>query len=68
MTENEKRLLRPLALMCDQYLRAPDGDLDHLCISAGEEAVERLVEHGMISPHARGGRWTSAGKALLASH
>lgn len=40
MTENEFRLLRCLAWMCDQYLTPHEGiGLDHLYMSAGEHAV-----------------------------
>lgn len=66
---SEHRLLYALALMCDQYLttRAEPGNLDHVCMTAGECAAEVLFEHGLITPHFRGGTWTEAGKALLAS-
>lgn len=40
--------------------------IDHECMGAGEDAVELLVEHGLIAPSGRGGTWTEAGKALLA--
>lgn len=67
MTENERRLLHSLASMCEQYLRTPEGDLDHLAMSAGEEAVQLLDEYGLIEPSGRGGRWSDAGKAVLNS-
>jgi hypothetical protein len=67
MTENERKLLFSLAWMCEQYLRTPEGDLDHLCMSAGEDAVELLVAYGLLEPSHRGGHWTKAGKALLDS-
>lgn len=65
MTDAETRLLRALAMMCNQYLQSSDGSLDHLFMSAGEEAVERLVEYGLVQPSPSGGRWTEEGLALL---
>ena len=44
---------------------AVEFDLDHLCMSAGEEAVGLLVEFGLVQPAARGGQWSEAGLALL---
>lgn len=67
MTEEERRLLGALAWMCEQYLNDGTGTLDHLCMSAGEEAVELLAKHGLVEASGRGGTWTPAGKALLAS-
>lgn len=67
MTEMETRLLHSLAWMCEQYLRTPEGDLDHLCMSAGEEAVGLLVEQGMVLPSGRGGHWSKKGLAILQS-
>jgi hypothetical protein len=67
MTEDEKRLLVALAWMCEQYLK--DGNcLDHMCMSAGERAVELLVQYGLVRPGPRGGTWTEAGEALLNSN
>ncbi len=67
MTSSEDRLLIALAWMCEQYIGSGKQDwLDHQCMGAGEDAVRLLVEHGLIEPGARGGRWTEAGKALLA--
>jgi hypothetical protein len=54
-------------LMCDQYLQSREGGLDHLCMSAGEEAVGLLVAYGLVKPSARGGEWSEAGLALLRS-
>ena len=69
MTENEFRLLRSLAWMCDQYLgEAGKEGLDHLYMSAGETAVDLLAEYGLLQADARGGVWTEAGRALLMSH
>jgi len=67
MTDADTRLLRSLVLMCDQYLRSPDGFLDHQHMSAGEEAVSVLVAHGLIAPSARGGEWSKQGLAILGS-
>jgi len=63
-TEAEKRLLEALAWMCEQYLRN-GNDLDHLCVRAGERAVELLVEYELVKPGPRGGTWTEAGGDLL---
>ncbi len=69
MTETEFHLLRSLAWMCDQYLsESPEGGLDHMCMSAGEDAVDLLVGHGLVKLDGRGGTWTEAGLALLRSH
>jgi hypothetical protein len=68
MEDAERQLLIALAWMCQQYLGSPDSDgLDHECMSAGEQAVELLVKYRLVEPAGRGGRWTEAGKALLAS-
>jgi hypothetical protein len=67
MTEEERRLLGALAWMCEQYLSGGTDTLDHLCMSAGEEAVELLAHYGLVEPSGRGGVWTPAGRALLAS-
>ena len=68
MTEKERQLLVALAWMCEQYIGSGQCDgLDHQCISAGENAVDLLVEFGLIERGGRGGTWTEAGKALLAS-
>lgn len=69
MTENEFRLLRCLAWMCNQYLTTPeDAGLDHMYMSAGERAVDALAEYGLVKIDPRGGEWTEAGHALLSSH
>jgi hypothetical protein len=66
MTDAERRLLSALAWMCEQYLGDGKADgLDHMCMGAGEDAVELLVKYGLVSPSGRGGTWTEAGKALL---
>jgi hypothetical protein len=67
MTENEKRLLGALAWMCEQYLgRAQNGLLIHDCMSAGQKAVEVLVDYGLVEPlMVVGGKWTESGRAFL---
>ena len=68
MKDAERRLLIALAWMCEQYLSERDTDyLDHKCMSAGEDAVKILAQYGLVEPDGRGGCWTEAGKALLAS-
>lgn len=64
MTQDERPILRALALMCAQYI-GDDDAVDHACMAAGEAAVAVLVQHGMLEPAARGGRWTEAGHALM---
>ena len=66
MTEAEDKLLFALAWMCEQYL-TDSGELDHMAMFAGEEAVECLVDYGLITPSGRGGTWTEAGQNLLNS-
>jgi hypothetical protein len=71
MTAEEKELLEALAWMCQQYLSdqrhlAGGGNsLDHMCMSAGEDAVELLFKYGLVDSVGRGARWTAAGDALL---
>lgn len=65
MTAPEEELLGALAWMCRQYLSDRTGELDHLCMSAGERAVELLARYGLVTPGARGGTWTPTGKAFL---
>ncbi|MBO9500514.1 hypothetical protein [Brevundimonas sp. A19_0] len=67
MTDAEERLLYALALMGQQYLQTPTGDLDHVYMGAGEEAIALLAEYGLVEPSVRGGEWTAAGQALLTS-
>jgi hypothetical protein len=64
MVDDDQALLRALALMCAKYIGEDDW-VDHECIGAGEEAVRLLVQHRMIEPSGRGGRWTEAGEALM---
>ena len=67
-TDPERQLLVALAWMCEQYLKDDEHGLDHMCMSAGERAVERLVQYGLVEPHGRGGVWTEAGLAILESN
>ena len=67
-SEDERRLLYALALMCDQYLgEGHEGKrvLDHLWMGAGESAFEQLVAYGLLNVEGRGGTWTEAGETLL---
>jgi len=64
MTDAERKILRALAGMCNQYL-LHKGGLDHLCMSAGERAVEVLAEYGLVDCNDRGAAWTKAGQDLL---
>ncbi|MFC7377284.1 hypothetical protein [Brevundimonas sp. GCM10030266] len=68
MTEAEEEMLAALAWMAAQYLNVGDNWLDHMCMSAGEMAVEVLVARGLVEPEGRGGRWTQAGLDFLAKH
>ena len=64
-TATTNELLYALAWMAEQYLGKADGELDHLCMSAGEKAVEILARHGLVRPDGRGGTWTQARRAVL---
>jgi hypothetical protein len=64
MSDADRKTLKSLVWMCEQYLESKDG-LDHMCMSAGEGALEVLYEHGLVSSTDRGATWTDAGKALL---
>lgn len=69
MTPDEKSLLLALAWMCQQYMADEEGNaLDHLCMSAGEDAVEHLFKYGLVDSIGRHARWTPAGHALLNSN
>ena len=67
MTENEERMLAAIAHMCGQYMEE-DGVVDHMWMGAGERATAILVEYGLLEMEGRGGTWTEAGKAFLASN
>lgn len=61
-------MLYALALMCGQYLeeeREGRITLDHMCMSAGEEACRALMAFGLIDSEERGAMWTEAGEHLL---
>ena len=68
-----KRLLIAFAAMCEQYLSdntaagvsTEFGRLDHKCMSAGEEAVNLLIEYRLAESEPRGGTWTVTSRALL---
>jgi len=67
MTDKEEKLLAALAQMCAQYLT--DGEmLDHMCMTAGENAVDLLFEYGLVDGIGRGVAWTEKGKAFRAAH
>jgi hypothetical protein len=69
-SEDERRLLYALAVMCDQYLGEDhDGKrvLDHMWMEAGEAAFGQLVAYGLLDVEGRGGTWTGAGEELLNS-
>ena len=64
----ERHLLYALALMCEQYMGEElDGRtvLDHLCMSAGEEAYKVLQAYGLIDVAGRRATWTKLGTDLL---
>ena len=65
-TETELELLTALAWMCEQYLKADDDGLDHMCMGAGEDAISLLHRYGLVDSIDRNARWTDPGKALLA--
>ena len=67
MTNEEERLLAALAGMCVQYLER-HGVLDHMFMSAGENAMSVLADYGLIDAEGREGTWTEAGKEFLSSH
>ena len=67
MTETEERMLAVIAHMCGQYMEE-DGVVDHMWMGAGERATAILAEYGLLEMEGRGGTWTEAGKAFLASH
>jgi hypothetical protein len=67
VTDAERRLLKVLVAMCEQYMSQGDS-IDHLSMSAGENAVELLVQYGLLKPGPRGGTWTDAGLVLLNSN
>jgi len=65
MDPRERRALKALALMAQQYLEHEDGMLDHLAMSAGEHALKVLHEHGLVDGVERGAKWTDKGQEFL---
>lgn len=75
MTEVEKKLLRALAFMVLQYLdggsagkltgREQKGLVSGEFMYAGENAINLLVEHGLLTGDGYGADWTEAGEALI---
>ena len=69
LSPRELEMLHALASMCAQYLdeREP-GYFDHMCMSAGEEAVATLAKYGFMDADGRGGVFTDKGRELLDLH
>jgi hypothetical protein len=70
-SDDERRLLYALALMCDQYLGEDhEGNhvLDHMWMGAGQAAFEQLVAYGLLDVEGRGATWTDSGEELLNSN
>jgi len=65
--EQEERLLTALVCMCAQYLEE-DGSLNHMHMSAGEQAMKLLAEYGLIDGPQPGAVWTERGQEFLAAH
>jgi hypothetical protein len=63
-----KVALGALAWMCQQFMsKGPfDDEVYHRFESAGQLAVEVLVAHELMVSESWGGKWTEAGRALLA--
>ncbi len=66
MTDDERELLTALAKMARQYLTRDEekGELDSLCMSAGEHALLQLEKYGLVTierPHIRIAYWTESG-------
>ena len=67
MTDREKKLLVALVKMVDQYLDRYEDEVDSRSISAGEHAIEALADFGLMEVvNTRLGRWTEAGRKLIA--
>jgi hypothetical protein len=64
MTENERRLLIAIVRMCAQHMLIGE-ELYHGFTSSDENAVELLVEYGLVERTPTGGKWTEAGIAFL---
>ncbi len=65
MTLSERKMLHSLAWMVSQYLENNEGCIDHLCMSAGEQAVDILFNFGIVSGTSRNEEWTAKGKEFL---
>ena len=66
MTENEKNLLVALIQMVKQYLEEKGGVVYSNSMSAGEHAIEALVDFGLMeSSNPASGRWTKAGHEFI---
>ena len=66
--EQQQQLLYALALMCSQFIvEEHDGQevLDHMCMSAGEQAYKALKAYGLIEVSGRTATWTQSGLDLL---
>lgn len=69
LTPEEHSLLVALAWMCQQYLSDAEGKhLDHMCMGAGEDAVDLLYKYGLLDSVSRGAAWTEAGRKFLDSN
>ena len=72
MEPNEEYILQALAWMVMQYIgNVDDDDIDTMCMSAGQHAVEVLAKYGLVeilNGNLRNARWTEAGKQFLATH
>jgi hypothetical protein len=69
MDEREKRLLRALARMVEQYHGAPNNNVWSQGLSAAEAAMRSLVEYGAVR-EVQGcliGEWTDFGMKVLSN-
>lgn len=67
MTENERRILTSLAMMCAQYHwdAWPLNNFQDVRNERDEAAAEILAEYGLLEVRDRMVRWTPAGENLL---
>jgi hypothetical protein len=69
--EKERRLLMALVEMVEQHLHeTDDGVVLSYAMSAGEHAIQMLVEYELMEVQGRGhinGRWTEAGMKFRSS-
>jgi hypothetical protein len=68
MTDTERRLLVALAWMCKQYLSGRNSTLNHQFISAAENAVDLLVQYGLVAYDGPNAVWTDEGQKFLESN